>query len=310
VAHALHEGLTIEREADGAPDEHVAVLHVSFQAAQPLCAATEDVPLRITTGRTGCVVLSPLDTNPGWVIANSTGSGWAFGPPAGDGGTAGPAAAYSGLSVYGTNLAGAYGNNADYRLTTVPYDLSTLRHGVLSYRRWLDNQPGFDLASVDVSNDGGGSWLPLWSGFGYGDGWEEESLDISQAADLAADVRFRFRLQSDAATVRSGFYLDDLTICGEGLTKPPNGVGPTLLIARVGGDLRADWGTSAIDAGHDAATGYTVYRSAAAGSGYAAESVASSTSALFVNEANAAGSWFYLVSAGNFGGSSQDVPAP
>jgi len=306
---AAGDGFTISLAA-GAPDQHTAVLHVTFLAQQPLCGSSDDVPLTITTGRPGCVVLEPFDANPGWTITNSTSSGWAFGAPSGDGAAAGPAAAYSGANVYGTNLSGAYGNSADYRLVTVPYDLSKLRHGVLTYRRWLDNEPGFDLASVDVSNDAGGTWLPLWSGFGYGDGWESESIDISGAADLKPDVRFRFRLQSDAATARSGFYLDDFALCGEGLAKPPNGVGSTLRVTKAGPDLQFDWSAAAVDSGHDAASGYDLYRSGTSQTGYAAAGTSAGTSIVLAGEASAPSDSFYLVSAENFGGSSRDVPAP
>jgi len=296
--------------APSAPDEHVATLHVSFVAETALCGSSEDVPLRISTGRAGCVAIEPLDANPGWTIANSTGSGWAFGPPAGDGGAGGPSAAFTGANVYGTNLSGAYATNADCQLITRPYDLGSLRHGVLSYRRWLDNERGFDLASVEASNDGGASWVPLWSGFGYGEGWEQETLDIAQVADGRSDVRFRFRLRTDGFNVLSGFYLDDLSICGEGLTKPPNGVGSSLRVAREGDDVKLVWNTAPVDAAHEAATSYAVYRSSMAAAGFAIAATTAAAPAVFAGEAGQPASWFTLVVGQNFGGSSPDVPAP
>jgi hypothetical protein len=262
----------------------------------------------VTTGRGRCIV-ETFDANPGWTMNNSTGLGWAFGPPSGDNGVNGPAAAYTGVNVYGTNLAGPYGNNADYQLITTPFDAGKLRHAALSYRRWLDNEPGFDIASVELSTDQGSSWVPLVSGFGYGDGWEPEAIGIAPA-DGAQDVRFRFRLRTDGFTVRSGFYVDDVQVCGEDVTKAPNGVGSTLVVSKVGTDLRLDWSASPNDAAHDAATGYRVYRSTVPVAGYSIAVQTTLPFAVFGNEAVSGTNGFYLVVAQNFGGASPDVPAP
>jgi hypothetical protein len=207
-------------------------------------------------------------------------------------------------------LAGLYGNLADYRLTTGPYDLRGLRHPVLSYRRWLDNEPGVDLASVDLSTDGGSTWIPLVSGFGYGEGWESESIDIGSAALGSAGVRFRFRLQTDASTVRSGFYIDDLTVCGEQLAKAPNGVGASVRASKPGSDVRIDWSAPEADAYHDLPTGYRVYRSDGPAAGFVAVVQTSSRSVVWTNEAASPESWFYLVVAENGGGGSADLPTP
>jgi hypothetical protein len=296
--------------APGTPDEHVASLHVSFSASESLCAHDEDVTLRITKGRVGCRVIENLDVDPGWTITNSTSLGWAFGPPAGDGAGGGPAAAYSGLNVYGTNLSGPYGNNADDRLTTTAYDAGSLRHAVLSYERWLDNEAGVDRASVDISTDGGATWVPLDAGFGYGEGWEAQAIDISSTADGRHDVRFRFRLTSDVLDVRSGFYVDDVRVCGEDLTRRPNGVGGSVRVTRIGSDLRLDWSAPAADATHDAATGYRVYASGAPAGGFAAAASGNTTFALLAGEAGTPAARYYLVVAENFGGASSDVPLP
>jgi hypothetical protein len=300
-------GLSI---AAGTRDDHVATLHLHFAAASTLCASDDDVSLRITGGRSACAVVENLDLNPGWAIANQSASGWAFGPPAGDNGANGPAAAFTGANVYGTNLAGAYGNNADDRLTAGPYDLHELRHAVMSYRRWLDNEPGADIASVELSKDGGTTWLPLTSGFAYGEGWEPQSVDIASLADGQPDVRIRFRLRSDATGARSGFYVDDFRICGERLARAPNGVGATLAVAKNGSDLQFDWSAAAVDAAHDAPTGYRVYRGAAPAAGFVISAQPSSTSALESNGAVSPGTGFYLIVAVNSGGTSPDQPLP
>jgi hypothetical protein len=156
-----------------------------------------------------------LDEDPGWQVDNTGPGGWEFGPPQGDGGSTGPAVAPTGTNVYGTNLAGDYGDYGEYVLTTESFDLTGLRHSDLRFQEWLDNEAGFDIAKIEISTDGGQSWTEAWSGFEYGDGWKLRRLDVSSLADREEDVRFRFRLETDASTTRSGSYIDDLQICGE-----------------------------------------------------------------------------------------------
>ena len=295
--------------APNAPDGHVAALTVTFAADQALCGSVETVPLRITTGHAACTVVESLDVNPGWTIENSTTGGWAFGPPLGDNGANGPAAAFTGTSVYGTNLSGPYGTDGEFKLTTTAYDLHRLRSATLRYRRWLDNEPGMDLASVELSKDGGATWLPVASGFAWGEGWQLESLDIGSLADLAPSVRFRFRLFSSPFNARAGFYVDDLQVCGEDVTLRPNGVGASVLADKQGTDLRLDWSVPAADAAHDPAAGYDVYRSDLASAGFSVAAQTSANLAVLAGEL-ASPTRFYLVAARNSGGSSGDAPAP
>lgn len=207
----------------GADDGALAALTVTFAADLALCTPSEDFELRVTQGAFACPsVAEPFDVDPGWAVDNNGTGGWAFGAPQGDGAGGGPASAVTGEFVYGTNLAGNYGNGGEFVLTTGSYDLRGVRGTELRFHRWLDNEAGFDIARTEISVDGGQSWQPVWEAFEYGDGWQQKRIDIATIADLEDDVRFRFRLSSDANTTRSGFYLDDFAICGE---EVPNAAG-------------------------------------------------------------------------------------
>ena len=307
-ASADGDGLTVSI-ASNAPDGYAAALTLTFAADQGLCGSVEIVPLTITTGHAGCAVVESFDANPGWTIENSTTGGWEFGPPLGDNGANGPSAAFTGTSVYGTNLSGPYGNDGDFKLTTPAYDLHRLRAATLRYRRWLDNETGMDLASVELSTDGGATWLPVTSGFAWGEGWQLESFDIAALADLAPSVRFRFRLRSSSLNARAGFYVDDLQVCGEDVTLRPNGVGASLLAGKQGTDLRLDWTVPGVDASHDPAIGYDVYRSDLASAGFAVAAQTAANLSVLAGEL-ASPTRFYLVAARNSGGASVDAPLP
>lgn len=209
-----------------APDEHVIVFTLSFSASEALCAPSSTFEARVSTHAPDCPAISDsLDTNPGWTIQNTDASGWAFGVPY-SGAVSGPTAAHSGARVYGTNLTGAYGNLADYRLVTTSFDLTGLRHAELRFWRWLSNEAGYDIASVDVSTNGT-DFTNVWSGFGRDTSWELYRLDVSSLADGQPTVYVRFRLQSDGSTTKAGFYIDDVSICGESAVAAPRlAVGP------------------------------------------------------------------------------------
>ena len=247
-AQADGDGFTV-RLSGIAPDEAMALMSVTFGADQILCTSGESFALRITTGSRSCPSIGePLDNDPAWQIQNSDPSGWAFGPPTGNGGSTGPAAAATGLNVYGTDLAGSYGDSAQYTLTTGPFDLRGVRHAELQYRRWLYNEAGFDIARIEISVDGGQNWSQIWSGFEYGEGWDLHRLDIEQLADFEEDVRFRFSLESDASTSRPGMYIDDISICAEDV---PHAAGKLKYLSHTLDDSDPDGGNGngIVDAG-------------------------------------------------------------
>jgi hypothetical protein len=202
-----------------APDGHVAALTWTFSATQSLCSPVSTGSARLTTGSPSCPAIQEnLNANPLWTIQNSDPSGWAFGVPGGGGGTSGPNAAHSGSFVYGTNLTGNYVDSASYTLTTTPFNISQLRNVELRYWRWLNNEAGYDTARIEVSPDGS-NWTEAWRGFGRDETWQLYRHDLSVITAGWSTLYVRFKLTSDVGTVASGWYLDDVSICGE--TKAP-----------------------------------------------------------------------------------------
>ncbi len=198
--------------SSGAPDGHEAQFTLTFSSNEMLCRTESIFLVRITKGFQSCPFEAEyLDSDPGWTINNNGTNGWEFGPPSGSGG---PPSAYTGTNVYGTNLDGSHGSNGDFKLTTEPFDLRGLRNAELKFMRWLENEAGFDIASIEYSLDGM-EFHEIWKGFGRDEEWEEHRYDISSWADQEDIVYFRFRLQSDSGTNWSGFYIDDIEICGE-----------------------------------------------------------------------------------------------
>ncbi len=216
----LSAGETGESSADhfsfsvlsDAPDGHEAEFSLSYSSSQTLCQPESTFKVKISKGFSSCpFVAESLDSDPDWTIENNGTNGWEFGPPTG---SSGPPSAYTGTNVYGTNLDGSYGNNGDFVLTTEPFDLRSIRNAELKFMRWLENEAAFDIAFIELSVDGV-EYHEIWKGFGRDTQWEEYRYDISTLADQTDMVTIRFRLQSDSSTAWSGFYIDDLEICGE-----------------------------------------------------------------------------------------------
>ncbi len=157
----------------------------------------------------------PLDTNPGWLVEGQ----WAFGPPQGRDGD--PSTAYTGLNVYGYNLAGAYSNLMPARhLTSMPLNCSGLSRITLRFVRWLGvESANWDSASVEVSTDGV-SWHPVWTHAGddlQETEWSVQTYGAGMVADGQPFVQFRWTLgPTDGDVTFSGWNLDDVEVLGIG----------------------------------------------------------------------------------------------
>ncbi|NOX57374.1 MAG: hypothetical protein GXP29_00760 [Planctomycetes bacterium] len=154
-----------------------------------------------------------MDSDPGW-----TGTGqWEWGQPTGQSAANGepdPTSGHTGLNVYGYNLNGGYPNNMGVEtLTTGAVDCSGHSNVSLSFRRWLGvEQPLYDQASVEVSNDGT-NWTTLWSNTATitDSTWMLQNFDISSVADGESAVQIRWTLgPTDSAWTYCGWNIDDV----------------------------------------------------------------------------------------------------
>ena len=174
-------------------------------------------PLVLTVGLPELVYSFDMDTDPGW----SADSDWAFGQPQGAGGSKGnpdPAAGFTGVNVYGYNLAGDYSANLpEKHLVTAAIDCSNMQAVTLKFMRWLNvEQPSFDHASLAVSSDGA-SYSTIWSnGVQITDAaWVPVEFDISALADGQATVFVRWTMGTTNSNWQySGWNIDDVEIWG------------------------------------------------------------------------------------------------
>lgn len=161
-----------------------------------------------------------LDTNPGW----NTEGDWAWGQPLGQGGD--PIAGFTGLRVYGYNLAGAYPNNLPPRyLTMQPLNCTGLSRVTLNFARWLGVEAGsFDKATIQASTDGM-NWHTVWQHTGADlqeTAWSQQSHELSAIADNQPFVMIRWGMgPTDGGDTFSGWNIDDVVISAIG-TPPAN----------------------------------------------------------------------------------------
>ncbi|MHC5007677.1 MAG: C25 family cysteine peptidase [Planctomycetota bacterium] len=166
-----------------------------------------------------------LDTQPGSFMTGE----WGFGVPLGQGGAAyggpDPTSGFTGINVFGVNLAGDYSTTpgGPWFATLRAIDCSDLYQTQLRYMRWLnsDYQP-YAYATVEVSNDGV-NWVGLWdngSDTMSDSSWTEQVFDISEVADGQQYVYVRWGYEiGSGAWAYSGWNLDDIEIWGV----PPSG---------------------------------------------------------------------------------------
>jgi len=164
------------------------------------------------------IVCFPMDSNPNWTTEGQ----WEFGVPQGGGGPQSydPSSGYTGVNVYGYNLAGNYENDMpEYSLTTSALNCILAENVTLSFWRWLGVESSlFDHAKVQVSNDYA-NWTDIWVNGEDNladSSWVYCEYDISAVADGQPTVFIRWCMgPTDFSYVYAGWNIDDVCLNGD-----------------------------------------------------------------------------------------------
>ncbi len=179
-------------------------------------AITGSVPVKGTALQT--LFADDFGTDKGWQLTG----GFARGMPQGLAGD--PDSALVSPNVLGTVLGGSgqYANNLANRqwvAVSPPFSCYGYTDIRLTYQQWLNlNSYNEDFAYLDVSVDGGATWLEVLR---YGDYeftqdyWWQVMRNLSDYVAWQEDVRLRFSLGATNATgARGGWNIDDLVVTG------------------------------------------------------------------------------------------------
>jgi len=167
-----------------------------------------------------------FETETGWTLSGE----FEIDSPQGLGGDYGnpdPQTAYEGSQVLGVDLTGLgdypgdYENNLadrEYYAISPPIDCSLVIDVQLSFLKWLGiEQPAYDHAYIDISNDDGSSWLEIWTNDAVisDTNWSLWNFDISDFVDLHNFVRIRFSVGStDGSWLYCGWNIDNIEVSG------------------------------------------------------------------------------------------------
>ncbi len=152
---------------------------------------------------------------PGWSVSTTAGASWMIRSPG------------SGRYANNTGGSGNFGmvdvNFSSYTVTSLltdAHDLSTATAAVLRFNSYFQ----FDLwetINVDVSTNGGGSWVNVWNFSGFNPFPTVVSLDLTGTVAGHSDVRLRWRFDSFADPVGDLWQIDNVEFEVFGPGSPP-----------------------------------------------------------------------------------------
>lgn len=116
-------------------------------------------------------------------------------------------------------------DNGCTSLQSPSFDLGTVDRAFLSYWRWygMDGNSADDIWAVDVSNDGGNTWVPLERIPENRPYWEKVTVSLDAIITLTNQMVFRFRACDLGASGLIEAAIDDVSI--ETFTQDPAPVG-------------------------------------------------------------------------------------
>ena len=105
-----------------------------------------------------------------------------------------------------------YTNNSDSALTLAsPLNFSSATNPALLVTHHYAIEAVYDTATVEVSTNGGSSWVEMALFTGNQLAGKTEQIDLTSFAGEAS-VLIRFRLQTDSSVVHDGWYIEDVLI--------------------------------------------------------------------------------------------------
>jgi subtilisin family serine protease len=199
-------------------------------------------------------------------------------------------------------------------LLSPPFGVTNILSLDLAYDLWYyDNSFGGDSSRVEVSSDGGQSWLLVEEIIFPTSGWETHTADLFALLPPSDDMRLRFVVEDGGTDTAVEGAVDEVSIDGtwvhcQDYTPPaelaPNPVGDTLRIqADPGGHTVLTWQAPPVDATHDAATLYRVERATSPEGPFTEAGSSTVTEWLDLDALVTAEPYYYRVTAENAGGS-------
>ena len=123
-----------------------------------------------------------------------------------------------------------FGNYANNRNTSIELtdgvDLNNAVAATMTYYAKWEIEDNYDYVQVEVSTDGGSSWIPQCGNYtnagvsdqelgeplydGFQNTWVKEEIDLSDY--LGQNIKIRFQFVSDPGVREDGFYFDDFQV--------------------------------------------------------------------------------------------------
>ena len=132
---------------------------------------------------------------------------WAIGEPRN-----GPEDGFDSPNAGAIDLSGEYPNGSNDRLISPSISLpevSSSSELLLHVREWFEIESDYDEGVIEVSTDGGSTWIELSSRSGSSS-WRDTQVNLTSYA--GQDVKLAFHITSDESITFSGWYVDDVQI--------------------------------------------------------------------------------------------------
>lgn len=213
------------------------------------------------------VFADAMDTNTGWV-AGATGDTATTGiwvrvdpngtaaQPENDAG-AGTMCWITGQGAVGGSLGEADVDGGTTTLTSPTFNLSGYEGGIVSYARWYSNNtgaaPNEDSMPIEISNNGGSTWVQMELVTENLNAWATKSFSIGQFVTPTATMKVRFRARDEGSGSLVEAGVDDFRVEGIGCTAadPADINGDGIVDGSDLGLLLAGWGAASPDINGD-----------------------------------------------------------